>query len=69
MVKTSVVKKIFIGGTLGRRGGSHQVIVGWQQAAVAPRLRLLGSSQRPFIALLVQSIYSRPDVRRTAHPL
>lgn len=55
----------------GRGGKSHQVTVRRLQAAVAPRLCLVGRgcSQRTFIALLVQAVYSVPDVRRIAHPL
>lgn len=55
----------------GPGGKSHQVIVCWLQVAVAPRLCLVrcGCSQRTFIALLVQPIYSIPDVGRIARPL
>lgn len=55
----------------GLRGKSHQVTVRWLQAAVAPRLCLVacGCSQCTFIALLVQPIYSIPDVGRIARPL
>ena len=71
-VSGGVLKKCCAVNIQGPGGKSHQVTVRRRlQAAVAARLCLVGCgcSQCTFIALLVQPIYSVPDVGRIARPL